>query len=401
MPIAVYVLGLTVFCIGTTEFMISGLLPDLAQDLSVSIPTAGLLISGYALGVVVGGPALTVATLRINRKTSLVGLLLLFVAGQTMGALAPGYGVLMTGRVIAALAQGAFFGIGSVVAVDLAGPHRRGRALAIMFAGLTVANVFGVPAGTFLGQHAGWRASFWAVDALAVLALLGVTLLVPHRPNGPHTGIRSELAAFRNPRVWVALATSMLTQAAIFCCFSYLSPLFTDVSGFSEQAVPLLLVLFGLGCFAGSIVGGKFADRHLLPNLYVGIGAMALVLALLPLAAPSRIATVAVIAVFGVTAFSINPALQAQVMREAGNAPTLATTTNTSAFNVGNTIGPWLGGSVISAGLGYTAPAWTGALLAVAGLGAAAVSGALHHRAAPAGAHRPGGAPAPTPAKSG
>lgn len=401
MPIAVYILGLTVFCIGTTEFMISGLLPDLARDLSVSIPTVGLLISGYALGVVIGGPILTVATLRINRKTSLIGLLALFVLGQTMGALAPSYGVLMTGRAIAALAQGAFFGIGSVAAVDLAGPQRRAQALAIMFAGLTVANVFGVPAGTFLSQHAGWRASFWVVDALAVLALLGVTFLIPRRPNGPHTGTRAEFAAFRNPRVWVALATSMLTQAAIFCCFSYLSPLFTAVSGFPEQAVPLLLVLFGLGCFAGSIVGGKFADRHLLPNLYIGIGAMALALALLTLTAHSRIATVVTIAVFGVAAFSINPALQAQVMREAGNAPTLATTTNTSAFNVGNTIGPWLGGSAISAGLGYTAPAWVGALLAVAGLGAAAVSGVLHHCATPAHKHRPNSAPAPTPAKSG
>jgi DHA1 family inner membrane transport protein len=401
MPVAVYVLGLTVFCIGTTEFMISGLLPDLARDLSVSIPAVGLLISGYALGVVIGGPVLTVATLRINRKTSLIGLLLLFVLGQTMGALAPGYGVLMTGRVIAALAQGAFFGIGSVVAVDLAGPQRRGQALAIMFAGLTVANVFGVPAGTFVSQHAGWRASFWVVDALAVVALLGVTFLVPRRSGGPHGGVRAEFAAFRNPRVWVALATSMLTQAAIFCCFSYLSPLFTDVSGFPEGAVPLLLVVFGVGCFAGSILGGRFADRYLLPNLYVGIGAMALMLALLTLTAHNRIATVATVAVFGVTAFSINPALQAQVMREAGDAPTLATTTNTSAFNVGNAIGPWLGGSVISAGLGYTAPVWVGALLAMVGLGAATVSGVLHRRAAPAGEGESNSAPLPTPAKSG
>ncbi|MFF9915596.1 Cmx/CmrA family chloramphenicol efflux MFS transporter [Streptomyces sp. NPDC013457] len=396
MPVAVYVLGLTVFCIGTTEFMISGLLPDLARDLSVSIPAVGLLISGYALGVVIGGPILTVATLRINRKTSLIGLMLLFVLGQTMGALAPGYAVLMTGRVIAALAQGAFFGIGSVVAVELAGPQRRGQALAIMFAGLTLANVFGVPAGTFLSQHAGWRASFWVVDALAIVALLGITFFVPRRSDGPHGSIRAEFAAFCNPRVWVALATSMLTQAAIFCCFSYLSPLFTDVSGFPEGAVPLLLIVFGAGCFVGSILGGKFADRYLLPNLYVGIGAMALVLVLLTLAAHNRISTVVTIAVFGVAAFSINPALQAQVMREAGDAPTLATTTNTSAFNVGNTIGPWIGGSVISAGLGYTAPAWAGALLAVAGLGAATVSGVLHHRAAPDGERETNSAPVPT-----
>jgi DHA1 family inner membrane transport protein len=399
MPVAVYVLGLTVFCIGTTEFMISGLLPELARDLSVSVPAVGLLISGYALGVVIGGPVLTVATLRINRKTSLIGLLLLFVLGQTMGALAPGYGVLMAGRVIAALAQGAFFGIGSVVAVDLAGPERRGRALAIMFAGLTVANVFGVPAGTFLSQHAGWRASFWAVDALAVLALLGVLFLVPRRQGGPYAGVRAEFSAFRNPRVWVALATSMLTQAAIFCCFSYLSKLFTDISGFSESAVPLLLTLFGVGCFAGTVVGGRFADRYPLPNLYIGIAAMALVLGLLTTMSHNRVATVVTILAFGVTAFSINPALQAQVMREAGTAPTLATTTNTSAFNVGNTIGPWVGGSVISAGLGYTAPVWAAALLALAGLGAAVVSGVLQRRGDSAVPSSPPVAVAPTPSK--
>ncbi|MFI8825014.1 Cmx/CmrA family chloramphenicol efflux MFS transporter [Streptomyces sp. NPDC053431] len=380
MPFAVHVLGLSVFCIGTTEFMISGLLPDLSRDLSVSVPAVGWLISGYALGVVVGGPALTVATLRVNRKKALVWLLLLFVLGQTMGALAPGYGVLLAGRVVAALAQGAFFGVGSVVAVELAGPERRGRALAIMFAGLTVANVVGVPAGTFLSQHAGWRASFWAVDALAVLALLGVLFLVPRRPNGPYAGVRAELAAFRNPRVWVALSTSMLTQAAIFCCFSYLSKLFTDVSGFTEAAVPLLLTLFGVGCFAGSLVGGRFADRHPLPNLYAGIAAMVLVLALLAATAHLKAATVGAVLAFGLAAFSINPALQAQVMREAGDAPTLATTTNTSAFNLGNTIGPWVGGSVIGAGLGYTAPVWSGALLAVAGLGTAALSGLLTRR---------------------
>ncbi|MCZ9346292.1 MFS transporter, partial [Streptomyces sp. TRM76130] len=305
MPVAVYILGLTVFCIGTTEFMISGLLPDLAGDLSVSIPAVGWLISGYALGVVIGGPALTVATLRINRKTSLLALLALFVAGQTVCALAPGYDVLMAGRVIAALAQGAFFGIGSVVAVDLAGTERRGRALAIMFAGLTVANVVGVPAGTFLSQHAGWRLSFWVVDALAVVALLGVAVLVPRRPTAPYTGLSAELTALRNPRVWVALSTSMLTQAAVFCCFSYLSPLFTDVTGFSEAAVVPLLALFGAGCFLGSLIGGRLADRHLLPNLYAGTAAMGAVLALFPLAAHDRIACVVTVVAFGVAAFSI------------------------------------------------------------------------------------------------
>lgn len=381
MPIAVYVLGLTVFCIGTTEFMISGLLPELAVDLGVSIPAVGWLISGYALGVAIGGPVLTLATLRVNRKIALLGLLGLFVAGQLVCAVAPDYGTLMTGRVVAALAQGAFFGIGSVVAVDLAGPARRGRALAIMFAGLTVANVVGVPAGTFLSQHAGWRASFWAVEALAVVALAGVATLVPRRPNGPYAGLAAEFAAFRNVRVWVALSTSMLTQAAVFCCFSYLSPLLTEVTGFPASVVPLLLVLFGAGCLLGSFIGGRFADRFLLPNLYVGIAVMGAVLGLISLTAQDKAVTIAAIALFGIAAFSINPALQAQVMREAGAAPTLATTTNTSAFNIGNTIGPWVGGSAIGAGLGFTSPAWTAALLALAGLGAAALSGVLRRRA--------------------
>lgn len=377
MPLAVYVLGLSVFCIGTSEFMVSGLLPELASDLAVSIPDAGLLISGYALGVVVGGPVLTLATLRVPRKTALAALLGLFIVGQTIGALASGYAVLMTGRVVAALAQGAFFGVGSVVAVELAGPRRRGRALAIMFSGLTVATVLGVPAGTVLGQYGGWRTSFWVVDALAVLALLGVLFLVPRLAPPRHVGVRAEFGAFRRPRVWVALATSMLTQAAVFCCFSYLAPLVTDVSGFPQGAVSPLLMLFGVGCFAGNLIGGRFADRHLQATLYAGTTSMAVVLALLSVLAHDKWATVVAVAAFGVAAFSINPALQAQVMREAGDAPTLATTTNTSAFNVGNTLGPWLGGLAISAGLGFTAPAWLGAVLAVAGLGAALVAGAL------------------------
>jgi len=265
-----------------------------------------------------------------------------------------------------------------------------------MFAGLTVANVAVVPAGTFLSQHAGWRLSFWVVDGLAVVALLGVAVLVPRRPTPPYTGLGAEFTAFRNPRVWVALSTSMLTQAAVFCCFSYLSPLFTDVTGFSEGAVPLLLALFGAGCFLGSVIGGRFADRHLLPNLYVGIVTMGAVLALFPFAAGDKTACVVAVAAFGIAAFSINPALQAQVMREAGDAPTLATTTNTSAFNIGNTLGPWVGGSVIDAGYGFTAPPRAAALLAVAGLLAAVTSGVLRRRAR-AGQDTPARESAPAP----
>ncbi|GAA2794125.1 Cmx/CmrA family chloramphenicol efflux MFS transporter [Saccharopolyspora taberi] len=368
MPLAIFVLGLTVFCVGTTEFVISGLLPLLAADFQVSVPTAGLLISGYALGVVVGGPLLTLALLRVRRKAALLLLLGLFLLGQTLGALAPTYPVLMFARVVTALAQGAFFGIGSVVAVGLAGPERRGRALAIMFGGLTLANVLGVPIGTFLGQQWGWRASFWVIDALALAGLIGVLVLVPAQPRPRGTGVRAEFASFANPRVWTALAVTALSQAGLFALVSYLAPLLTEVSGFGPAMVPVLQLLFGLGCLAGTAIGGRFADAHLRPNLVVGLAGLTIVLGGLTITSGDRITAAITLVLLGVAAFAINPALQALVMIEAADAPTLATTTNTSAFNVGNTIGPWAGGLVINAGFGFAAPAWVGALFAAGAL---------------------------------
>jgi DHA1 family inner membrane transport protein len=385
-PLAVFVLGLTVFCVGTTEVLIAGLLPLLSADLDVSVPTVGLLISGYALGVVIGGPLLTVALLKTPKKTALAGLIGVFVLGQTLGALAPSYPVLMAARVVTALAQGAFFGIGTVVAVQIAGPEARAKALAIMFGGLTMANVIGVPIGTFIGQHLGWRASFWAVDALAALSLVGILLLVPRQHEAQDGSIRKELAAFRKPRVWSALAVTAFSQAGLFATVSYLAPLLIHASGFDASLVPLFLCLFGVGCLAGTFLGGRFADRHLRANLHIGLIALSATLALLALTSSSRIATplVLMLMLCGVAAFSINPALQAQVVLEADEAPTLAATTNTSAFNVGNTVGPWLGGLVIGTGLGYAAPAWVGALLALGALTISLLTPQLAPRAAAA-----------------
>lgn len=382
MPRTVLVLGLTVFCIGTTEVMVAGLLPALSREFEVSIPTAGLLISGFALGVTIGGPVLTAAFLRTVRKTALVTLLVVFLTGQVLSALAPNYSVLMGSRILSSLAMGAFFGIGAAVAVEAAGPAARAKAMAVMFGGLTIANVLGLPAATLLEQQFGWRASFWAVAILATACLIGVFRYVPRGPR-PAGNLRTEVAVFRNSRVWATLGINALGQAAIFCTFSYLSPLFTEVSGFTAAKVPLLLLLFGVGCLIGITIGGKYADRYPLGNLYIGVAMLAVILATLGVTAGSKTATVIALFLFGVAAFGITPALGAQVMRQSGDAP-LAASVNTSSFNVGNTIGPWIGGLGISAGLGYTSPAWLGSILAVACLASVFAAATFIRRPVPA-----------------
>jgi DHA1 family inner membrane transport protein len=363
LPPAVFVLGLTVFCIGTTEVMVSGLLPMLSGDLHISIPTAGLLISGYAAGVVVGGPILTLVFLKTPRKQAVLILLALFVIGQAFGAIAPNYALLMASRVLAALAQGALFGIGSLLAVDLAGPRARGRALAVMFGGLTIANVFGAPLGTLIGGEWGWRASFWAVAAAAAVSLIAIARVVPAQPNSPYAGVKREFESFSNPALWSAFSVTALSQGGLFAAYSYFSPIFTEDGGFAPGAVPFLQALFGFGCFVGTVVGGRFTDRYLHQTLCLGLAALVLAMAAFAVLIESKVAAIIALTAFGVAAFSINPALQAQVINEAESAPTLATTTNTSAFNIGNTIGPWLGGVAITAGWGFTSAVWVGAAL--------------------------------------
>jgi DHA1 family inner membrane transport protein len=363
LPLAVFVLGLAVFCIGTTEVMVSGLLPMLSRDLTVSIPTAGLLISGYAAGVVVGGPILTLAFLKTPRKKAVLILVAVFVIGQAFGARAPHYTVLMASRVLAALAQGALFGIGSLLAVDLAGQTAKGRALAVMFGGLTIANVFGAPLGTLIGDAWGWRASFWAVAGVAALSLVAIARVVPAQSSEPYAGMKREFESLSNPRLWWALSVTALSQGGLFAAYSYFSPIFTEDGGFAAGAVPFLQALFGFGCFIGTMVGGRFTDRYLHQTLYLGLGALVLTMAAFALLIGSKVAAIIALSAFGVAAFSINPPLQAQVINETESAPTLATTMNTSAFNIGNTIGPWLGGVAITAGWGFTSAVWSGAAL--------------------------------------
>ncbi|WP_030780115.1 MFS transporter [Streptomyces sp. NRRL S-920] len=381
MPLALLALAIGAFGIGTTEFVIMGLLPEVAGDFGVSIPTAGFLVTGYALGVVLGAPLMTALGTKISRKRMLMLLMGLFIAGNLLSAVAPVFGVMLAGRVIASLAHGAFFGIGSVVAAELVVPEKKAGAIAMMFTGLTVANVVGVPLGTFVGQTLGWRTTFALVAALGVLGLAGVAKLVPDLPKPEGVRLRHELAAFRNVQVLLAMAMTVLGFGGVFAAVTYLAPMMTDVAGYADSSVTWLLVLFGLGMVAGNLVGGKLADRALMPLLYVSLGALAVVLSLFTLTAQNKIAAAVTIVLIGALGFATVPPLQKRVLDQASGAPTLASAVNIGAFNLGNALSAWLGGIVIAAGLGYTAPNWVGAALAASALVLAILSAALERRA--------------------
>ncbi|MFD0342784.1 MFS transporter [Streptomyces sp. NPDC127117] len=382
MPLALLALAIGAFGIGTTEFVIMGLLPEVAADFQVSIPTAGFLVTGYALGVVLGAPLMTALGTRVTRKRMLVLLMGLFVVGNVVSAVAPVFGVMVVGRVIASLAHGAFFGIGTVVAADLVAPQKRAGAIAMMFTGLTVANVVGVPLGTYIGQSVGWRTTFFVVAAIGVVGLLGVARLVPEQPRNEGVRLRDELAAFRNVQVLLAMGMTVLGFGGVFAAITYITPMMTEVAGYSTSSVTWLLVLLGLGMVGGNLIGGKFADRRLMPLLYVSLSALAVVLALFTLTAHNKIAAAVTIVLIGGLGFATVPPLQKRVLDQAAGAPTLASAANIGAFNLGNALSAWLGGIVIAAGLGYTAPNWVGAALAGSALALAIVSGALERRTA-------------------
>ncbi|MFB4266399.1 MFS transporter [Nonomuraea sp. GTA35] len=384
MPLALFALAISAFGIGTTEFIINGLLPELAADFGVTIPAAGLLVSGYALGVAVGGPPLTMLGGRLSRKTMLLALMVLFIAGNLLSALAPSYGVLMAGRFLAAFAHGAYFGVGSVVAADLVAPQKRASAIALMFTGLTLANVLGVPLGTWIGQAFGWRATFWVVVAIGVAGLAGVMALVPRQPRPSGGGLLRELATFRKAGVWLALAMTVFGFAPVFAVITFIAPIMTGVGGFSPGAVPVVMALFGVGLVAGNLIGGKLADRAVMPSIYGSVGLLTLLAVVVALVSSSQIAFIVAITLFGVAAFATVPPLQTRVLDTAAGAPTLASAANIGAFNLGNAIGSFAAGLTIDAGLGYTAPAWTAALLGLVGLGVAGVAGMQARRLVPA-----------------
>jgi DHA1 family inner membrane transport protein len=368
MPLGLIALAIGGFGIGLTEFVILGLLPEVATDFAVTEAAAGWFITGYALAVAVGALALTAAVTRLPRKQVLIGLLVLFIVGNALSALADTYAVMMAGRIIAALCHGAFFGIGAVVAGNMVAPNRKAGAIAIMFTGLTLANVLGVPFGTLLGQSFGWRSTFWAITIIGVVALVGIWILVPVQARGEASSLRSEVGAFRAGQVWLSLSVTVLGYGGMFGAFTYIAYTLTEVSGFASTTVPWLLIVFGVGLFIGNLLGGKAADRALDTTLVVLIGALTLILVFFAITAASPVATVFSLVLMGGFGFATVPGLQMRVMKYAGDATTLVSGANIAAFNVGNAVGAWVGGLTIGAGLGYTSPIWAGAGIAAAGL---------------------------------
>ncbi|MFI7006208.1 MFS transporter [Streptomyces sp. NPDC050145] len=397
MPLALLALAIGAFGIGTTEFVIMGVLPQVAGDFGVTIPTAGWLVSGYALGVVIGAPLLTVLGTKVSRKKMLMALMALFVVGNTLSALAPTFGLMLAGRVVASLAHGAFFGIGSVVAADLVAPQKKASAISLMFMGLTVANIVGVPGGTYIGQAAGWRVTFLIVAALGIIGFLGVAKLVPETGRPESVSVRREFAAFKNVQVWLAMAMTVLGYGGVFAAITYITPMMTEVAGFTEGAVTWLLVLFGIGMFLGNLLGGKFADRRLMPMLFTALAGLSAALLLFTATAHNKVLAAITLSLIGALGFATVPPLQKWVLDQASAAPTLASAANIGAFNLGNALAAWLGGIVITAGLGYTSPNWVGAILSATALILAFVAAYLDRRSRRASSRLITGAAQPAP----
>jgi DHA1 family inner membrane transport protein len=358
------------FGIGTTEFVIMGLLPDVARSFAVTIPQAGYLVSGYAMGVVVGAPIVAIATAGLPRKTALLTLMAVFIIGNLGCALAPDYWTLMAARIVTAFSHGAFFGIGAVVARDLVPREQRAQAVSLMFAGLTLANVLGVPFGTALGQFAGWRAAFWAVVVIGLIAGLAIVRYVPSGLPGSRGGLAKEFRALGRWPVLLPMLISTLASVSMFSLFTYITPLLEEVTGLSPHGVTGALLSIGVGLTIGNLIGGKLADRNLLGTVIGAFVGVMAVLVLLAFAIHSVIPTMALLILWGGLAFALVSPLQIWVVDAATDAPNLASTLNQGAFNLGNATGAWLGGAALNAGMHY-------AQLPLLGVAVAAVALAL------------------------
>lgn len=362
MPRAVYALTAGAFGIGTTEFVIMGLLSQVADALQVPIARAGLLISGYALGVFIGAPLLTAATVRWPRKTLLVTLMVVFTLGNVACALAPNYAWLMAARVLTSLAHGTFFGVGAVVATTLVARERQASAISLMFTGLTVATLLGVPVGAWIGLQAGWRTTFWAVAVVGMVATLITALWVPSSQPAA-VSLRSEWRALARPPVLLGLAMTTLGYGGLFAVYTYIQPLLTGVTGFAEAAVSPILLVFGAGMIVGNVLGGRLADFRLTLALRTTLAALVAVIVLMGLALGSRVGMVLCVGALGAAAFATGAPLQLWVLNKAGEAPHLASSLNIGAFNLGNAGGAWLGSAVLTLGGGLAALPWVAALV--------------------------------------
>ncbi|MDL2357349.1 MAG: MFS transporter [Pseudomonadota bacterium] len=385
MPLALWALTLSAFAIGTTEFVIVGLIPTIAASLHVSVPSAGLLVSLYALGVAIGAPVLTALTGRVPRKQLLLGLMLLFTIGNLLAWMAPGYATLMAARVLTGLAHGVFFSIGSTIATSLVPKEKAASAIALMFSGLTVALVTGVPLGTFIGQSFGWQSTFLAVSLLGVVAIIGSALLVPATIVGSApSSLLTQLAVLRKPRLLLVYAMTTLGYGGTFIAFTYLAPILQEVSGFSASSVSLVMLVYGVSVAAGNIWGGKLADRKgPIRALQIVFALLAAVLLVLTFTAPHKLLVLATVLAWGAVAFGNVPGLQVYVVqraeRDAPHAVDVASGLNIAAFNVGIALGAW-GGGVIVARLGLLATPWIGALVVLGALALTTLAGRLDRR---------------------
>jgi DHA1 family inner membrane transport protein len=377
---ALLALAMASFGIGTTEFVIMGLLPDVARDLSATIPQAGLLVTGYALGVAFGAPILAVATARLDRRRALLLLIAIFILGNALCALAPSYALLMGARIVTALCHGAFFGLGAVVAAEVVPPQKKVQAVALMFTGLTLANVLGVPFGTALGQAAGWRTTFWAVVGIGVVAAAALYAWLPRGITPAGEGLMQEARTLGRAQVLLAMLLSVLASASLFSVFTYITPILERVSGDSPHQVTWALLLLGLGLTIGNLVGGRLGDWRLMPSVIGVFTLLVLVLASFTVTDHLPRLSVATLFVWGAVAFALVSPLQMRVVNEALGAPNLASTLNQGAFNLGNAAGAFAGDLALTHGLSYGNVPWIGAGLAAAGLGIALVSYRLDHR---------------------
>ncbi|QYR19247.1 MFS transporter [Paenibacillus sp. sptzw28] len=367
MPYAVYVLGFMIFSQTTSEFMVAGMMHSLSAEFGVSVAAIGYLVSAYAAGMIVGGPMLTVGLLRMPRKHAFLALALVFVVGQTLGALAPNYEVMLVARIITGISSSACFGVSLSICFNLVAPESRGRAASIVLGGLMVATALGLPAAMMFDQYFGWRASFWAVVFLVIFSGVLGQLVIPASPKPKSIRIRSELEAFRNRHLWFAYATSMLIIGATFAAFSYFAPILTGLVGFSSKTIPFLLAIYGAATVIGNIVTGRLSDRYTMSVLTIGLITLTIALVLFGLF--SDIAVIAMMAVIliGLVGVPMNPAMSTRITRVAGTG-TLVTTVHGSVISLGVVVGSVIGGLTIDAGYGLISPLWVGSIMAVIGL---------------------------------
>jgi MFS transporter, DHA1 family, inner membrane transport protein len=386
--LALLALALGGFGIGATEFVAMGLLPDIARDLlptlyaaspEAALAQTGAMISAYAAGVVVGAPTIAALAARFPRRGLLVALAIAFTVGTVASALAPTFELVVVARFVAALPHGAYFGVAALVAAQLMGPGNRGRGVAFVLSGLTIANVIGVPLITLLGQNAGWRAAYLAVAVIFAATLVAILLLVPASPGDPAATFRRELKVFRRIGVWFALLTGAIGFGGFFAVYSYVAPLATEVTRLPASFVPFALVAAGVGMTIGNLIGGRLADRGAVRAIYLCFAAFAVSLTLLALTSSNPVGLFAGLVLVGASAAALSPVIQTRLMDVAGDSQTLAAAINHSSLNIGNSLGAYLGGVVIAAGLGYVAPTWVGLLLCVPGV-LFALAGALVSR---------------------